>query len=341
MSSLGFTPATLRTQARRGSPCGYPAQHGLPLRPSTGLYGDSSLPKVEHMETITLNNGVRCPPSGSGCSRPLRTRPATPYGRPSVPATGTSTPRPRTATSARSGRPLPPQTSTGRRCSSRPRSGSATTATKRPCTGSRRAPRKLGVDQIDLLILHQALPSDFERTLGAYRALETLLDDGKVRAIGVSNFMVDHLQGLLERSKIVPAVNQIEAHPYFSQRAVQSVRRRARHHHPGLVAHRRHHLLPRRQPHQHPRGPGDRRHRPRPRQDPRAGHAPLGSAARTLGDPEVDQAAAHRGEHRRLRLRANRATRSPTSTSWTPGPAGGPEPDAITLESFGRDIPEE
>ena len=45
---------------------------------------------------------------------------------------------------------------------------------------------KLGVDQIDLLILHQALPSNFDKTLEAYRALETLLKDGKVRAIGVS-----------------------------------------------------------------------------------------------------------------------------------------------------------
>src|SRR4051794_41124832 len=52
--------------------------------------------------------------------------------------------------------------------------------------------RKLGVEQIDLLILHQALPS-VDRTLEAYRALEMLLADGKVRAIGVSNFMVEHL----------------------------------------------------------------------------------------------------------------------------------------------------
>ena len=56
---------------------------------------------------------------------------------------------------------------------------------------------KLGVDQIDLLILHQALPSDFGKTLEAYRALETLLKDGKVRAIGVSNFMVEHLTNLI------------------------------------------------------------------------------------------------------------------------------------------------
>jgi diketogulonate reductase-like aldo/keto reductase len=48
---------------------------------------------------------------------------------------------------------------------------------------------KLGVEQLDLLILHQALPSAFDRTLNAYRALEKLLADGKVRAIGVSNFM--------------------------------------------------------------------------------------------------------------------------------------------------------
>ena len=59
--------------------------------------------------------------------------------------------------------------------------------------GFEKSARKLGVDQIDLLILHQALPSDFEATLEAYRGLETLLADGKVRAIGVSNFMVGHL----------------------------------------------------------------------------------------------------------------------------------------------------
>ncbi|GAA4356068.1 aldo/keto reductase [Angustibacter luteus] len=81
---------------------------------------------------------------------------------------------------------------------------------------------KLGVDQIDLLILHQALPSDFDKTLEAYRALETLLADGKVRAIGVSNFMADHLTALLEKAKVVPAVNQLEVHPYFQQREVQA-----------------------------------------------------------------------------------------------------------------------
>jgi diketogulonate reductase-like aldo/keto reductase len=81
---------------------------------------------------------------------------------------------------------------------------------------------KLGVDHIDLLILHQALPSAFDKTLQAYRALETLLDEGKVRAIGVSNFMVEHLTELLDKARVVPAVNQIEVHPYFQQREVQA-----------------------------------------------------------------------------------------------------------------------
>jgi diketogulonate reductase-like aldo/keto reductase len=80
---------------------------------------------------------------------------------------------------------------------------------------------KLDVDQLDLLILHQALPTRFDLTVGAYKALETLLADGRVRAIGVSNFMVDHLARLAEQTSIVPAINQIEVHPYFSQRAVQ------------------------------------------------------------------------------------------------------------------------
>src|SRR3954465_8604823 len=89
--------------------------------------------------------------------------------------------------------------------------------------GFEKRARKLGVDQIDLLILHQPLPSAFDRTLEAYRALEALLADGKVRAIGVSNFMVEHLTTLLDRATVVPAVNQIECHPYFAQQQVQDL----------------------------------------------------------------------------------------------------------------------
>ncbi|WP_406470422.1 aldo/keto reductase [Streptomyces sp. NBC_01615] len=82
---------------------------------------------------------------------------------------------------------------------------------------------KFGVDRIDLLILHQPLSAAFDRTLDAYRALEKLLADGRVRAIGVSNFMPEHLERLLAASSVVPAVNQIELHPYFQQKALQKL----------------------------------------------------------------------------------------------------------------------
>jgi 2,5-diketo-D-gluconate reductase A len=84
-----------------------------------------------------------------------------------------------------------------------------------------KATRKLGVDQLDLLILHQPAPDRFDRTVDAYKGLEALLADGKVRAIGVSNFMRHHLDDLLRQTEIVPAVNQIELHPYFAQPDVQ------------------------------------------------------------------------------------------------------------------------
>ena len=88
--------------------------------------------------------------------------------------------------------------------------------------GFEKSAGKLGVEQLDLLLLHQSLSSAFDRTLEAYRALETLLADGKVRAIGVSNFMVEHLARLLDHASVVPAVNQIEQHPYFPQADVQA-----------------------------------------------------------------------------------------------------------------------
>ncbi|MCX0273431.1 aldo/keto reductase [Nocardia zapadnayensis] len=79
---------------------------------------------------------------------------------------------------------------------------------------------KLGIEQIDLLLLHQALPGEFDRTVQAYRALEKLYADGRVRAIGVSNFMPEHLTRLFAETEVVPTVNQIEVHPYFRQSAL-------------------------------------------------------------------------------------------------------------------------
>ncbi|SEE39260.1 Aldo/keto reductase [Arthrobacter alpinus] len=84
---------------------------------------------------------------------------------------------------------------------------------------------KLGVEQLDLFILHQPLSTDFEKTIAAYKALEKLLADGLVRAIGVSNFMPQHLGALREQTTVVPAVNQVELHPYFTQPEVQSANR--------------------------------------------------------------------------------------------------------------------
>lgn len=78
---------------------------------------------------------------------------------------------------------------------------------------------KLGVEVIDLLLLHQPLIEHFDRTLAAYRALEKLLADGRVRSIGISNFTPPILERLLAEVDVVPAVNQIELHPYFTQRA--------------------------------------------------------------------------------------------------------------------------
>lgn len=84
---------------------------------------------------------------------------------------------------------------------------------------------KLGVEQIDLLILHQAYPQNFEKTIASYKALEKLLADGHVRAIGVSNFLSVRLERLLNETDIVPAVNQIEVHPYTQQRELQEFNR--------------------------------------------------------------------------------------------------------------------
>ena len=77
--------------------------------------------------------------------------------------------------------------------------------------------RRLGLDQIDLFLLHWPVPG---RRLQSWRALERILGDGRCRAIGVSNFMVSHLEELLGHAKVVPAANQIELHPWCQQRDV-------------------------------------------------------------------------------------------------------------------------
>ena len=89
--------------------------------------------------------------------------------------------------------------------------------------GFEKSAAKLNVDYIDLLLLHQPLTSNFDLTLEAYRAMESLYTSGKVRAIGVSNFMPEVLSDFLTKIDVVPAVNQIEVHPYFQQRQLQAL----------------------------------------------------------------------------------------------------------------------
>ncbi|MBT2293050.1 aldo/keto reductase [Paenibacillus albidus] len=79
--------------------------------------------------------------------------------------------------------------------------------------------RKLGLDVIDLYLIHWPGQSKYKET---WRALERLYAEGRVRAIGVSNFQIHHLQELMKDSTIVPAVNQVELHPRFIQKELHA-----------------------------------------------------------------------------------------------------------------------
>jgi diketogulonate reductase-like aldo/keto reductase len=83
--------------------------------------------------------------------------------------------------------------------------------------------RKLGLEYVDLYMLHWPMPAEFRETVASYRALERLLADGRVRAIGVSNFTPELLTRLLGEVGVVPAVNQVEANPTFSQRELRKL----------------------------------------------------------------------------------------------------------------------
>ena len=197
---------------------------------------------------------------------------------------------------------------------------------------------KLGVGRLDLLLLHQPLPSRFDLTLDAYRAIEKLLADGRVRAIGVSNFMPDHLARLLAAVTVVPAVNQIEVHPYFQQTVLQRL-------------HAEHSILTQ-------------------AWSPIGGITSYrGGEKRTFDDPKLREIALQHGKSPaqvmlRWHLQQGRSA-IPKSTkpariaenfdvfdfaltadeltaidALDTGVRGGPEPDKITLETFKREIPE-
>ncbi len=80
---------------------------------------------------------------------------------------------------------------------------------------------RLGVDYVDLYLIHWPCPVQ-DRYLDTWRAFERLLADGRVRAIGVSNFQPAHLERLRQRSGIVPAINQVELHPLLQQRELRA-----------------------------------------------------------------------------------------------------------------------
>ena len=73
---------------------------------------------------------------------------------------------------------------------------------------------KLGLEYLDLYLIHQP----FHDYYGAWRAMEELYKEGRIRAIGVSNFYPDRLVDLCVNAEIIPAVNQVECHPFFQQR---------------------------------------------------------------------------------------------------------------------------
>ncbi|RKP57295.1 aldo/keto reductase [Cohnella endophytica] len=78
--------------------------------------------------------------------------------------------------------------------------------------------KKLGLESLDLYLIHWPVKGKFKE---AWRALETLYKEGRVKAIGVSNFHVHHLEELLRDAEIVPMVNQVEFHPRLSQKELR------------------------------------------------------------------------------------------------------------------------
>ncbi|MFG2659770.1 aldo/keto reductase [Streptomyces sp. NPDC048425] len=79
---------------------------------------------------------------------------------------------------------------------------------------------KLGLDYLDLYLIHWPLPSK-DSYVDTYKAFEKIYADGRAKAIGVSNFLPEHLERLIGETSIIPAVNQIELHPHLQQRAAR------------------------------------------------------------------------------------------------------------------------
>lgn len=79
---------------------------------------------------------------------------------------------------------------------------------------------RLGLDYVDLYLIHWPMPK-FDQYVETYKALEKLYKDGRVKAIGVCNFDIEHLERILKECEVVPVINQVEYHPYLQQKELK------------------------------------------------------------------------------------------------------------------------
>lgn len=79
---------------------------------------------------------------------------------------------------------------------------------------------KLGLDYLDMFLIHWPVPKE-DKYVDAWRAFVALKNQGRIRSIGVSNFLPEHLERIIEETGVVPAVNQLELHPKYQQRDVR------------------------------------------------------------------------------------------------------------------------
>ena len=155
---------------------------------------------------------------------------------------------------------------------------------------------QLGQDYVDLYLIHWPAP-DKDAYVETWQAFTELKEQGRARSIGVSNFLPEHLERIIDATGVVPAINQIELHPRLRAGRAARVSPPARHPDGSLE----------------PAGPGrragrarDRGDRLRARSHAGAGGPALARAARQRGYPQVRDARADRGELPDLRLRAHR-----------------------------------
>lgn len=82
---------------------------------------------------------------------------------------------------------------------------------------------ELGFDYVDLFLIHWPLPTLYDGDfVSTWQTLEEFKKDGRARSIGVSNFQIDHLERLARDTETLPAVNQVEVHPYFTNESVRA-----------------------------------------------------------------------------------------------------------------------